>query len=41
VPGVMAGKTDLNKMFDDAVRESEEMISDGQLRIPRTKGDRK
>jgi DNA-binding protein YbaB len=41
VPGVMAGKTDLNKMFDDAVRESDEMMADGRLRIPGTKGDRK
>jgi len=36
---VLAGKTDLKQMFDDAVRESDEMMTDGKLRIPGTKGE--
>jgi DNA-binding protein YbaB len=34
VSDLMAGKVDLNKMFEDAVHQSEEMMADGKLHFP-------
>lgn len=34
LPGLMAGKTDLNKIFDDARRHADEMLADDKLRLP-------
>jgi DNA-binding protein YbaB len=34
VRGMMAGKTDLNEMFEDALRQADEMMAGGKLRFP-------
>jgi len=35
VRGMMSGKTDINEMFEDAMRQADEMMADGKLRFPR------
>ncbi|HUZ26733.1 MAG TPA: YbaB/EbfC family nucleoid-associated protein [Streptosporangiaceae bacterium] len=34
LPGLMAGNSDLSKMFEDARRHADEMLSDDKLRLP-------
>jgi DNA-binding protein YbaB len=34
--GLMAGKTELNEMFEDAMRQADEMMAGGEPRFPRT-----
>jgi DNA-binding protein YbaB len=40
VRGMMAGKTDLNEMFEDALRQADEMMADGKLRFPQSRSAR-